>query len=107
MSFKVRVVPDTDAPLCPECHYAWTTVIVRSWLTTVEPPMLINEDQVHWASGLAQYNLSPGWLTGLADGFGIIELVCPECAYTTSALDVQTQPSGVRPDATVTMHGKL
>lgn len=107
MNFEVTIESDSEACLCPECQQPLNSVIVRSFLTTIDPPIMIDSDTIVWIKGLAQYNISPGWTNWVKENYGYLEVACSECGFATREIEFVNNPNGFRFTESLEMHAKL
>ena len=82
-------------------------VIVRSFLTTVDPPIKIDSDTLPWIKGLGQYNISPGWTNWVKEKFGYLEVSCVECGFSTQEIELVDNPNGFKFTESLSMHARL
>lgn len=109
MRYCAEIVADVPPPVCPDCTLPFTLVEVRFWLHLHDPARLIDTDTLTWVPGLAQYNLSPGWLGWQEEELGYLELACttPGCTFATCNVELRAAPSGIRFDDTLVMETRL
>lgn len=94
MNYKVFIEEDKNPPVCPECQEPLAFINLKSYLSTVVPPILIDTDKLQWVKGLGQYNVSPGWTKWQEEGYGYLETSCPNCSYVMKNIRITDNPSG-------------
>lgn len=94
MEILYRIDDDKTAIPCPSCHTLMETIAVDIYLTTVDPPIIIDSQQFEWIPGLGQFNVSPSLISWATEGMGKVHARCIHCNEVTIDLKFTTNPPG-------------